>query len=287
MLRQCRWVAVVAMLLSCSVASAQRPGGGQGGFGGGQGGFGGGFGGPGGGMNSPFTLVRNEAVQKELNLSDEQVGDLKTLGDKYSEEMRSAGGGREAFQGLQDLSREEREKKMAELFAKGEEARKKVSEKFQPDLDKILEAGQRDRLKQIQIQADGTRAYQNADVVAALKISKEQQDKFAAINKEFGDKSRELFAGGGAGGFSEENRKKSQELRDARDKQLAEVLTADQKSALEKMKGKPFADLDKLRPTFGGGRGGPGQGGGANPGGRPQRRPQGGDKKAEEKKSDN
>ena len=191
MLRQCRWVAVAAVLLSGSMVSAQqRPGGGQRGFGGGFG----------GGTNSPFTLVRNEAVQKELNLSDEQVGDLKTLGDKVSEETRSAGGGREAFQGLQDLPREERDKKMAELLAKGEEARERVSEKFQPDLDKILEAAQRDRLKQIQIQADGSRAYQNAEVVAALKISKEQQDKLAAISKEFGDKTRELFPRGGAGG---------------------------------------------------------------------------------------
>ena len=283
MLRQCRWVAVAAVLLSGSMVSAQqRPGGGQGGFGGGFG----------GGTNSPFTLVRNEAVQKELNLSDEQVGDLKTLGDKVSEETRSAGGGREAFQGLQDLPREERDKKMAELLAKGEEARKKVSEKFQPDLDKILEAAQRDRLKQIQIQADGSRAYQNAEVVAALKISKEQQDKLAAISKEFGDKTRELFPRGGAGGGGgerpnfEEMQKKMTELNAARDKQLTEVLTADQKSAFEKLKGKTF-DVALLRPNFGGGRGGAGAvAGGANPGGRPQRRPSQGDKKADEKKSD-
>jgi hypothetical protein len=198
--------------------------------------------------------------------------------------MRSAsgGGGREAFQALQDLPREERQKKMTELFAKGEEARKKVMAKFQPDLDKILEPAQRDRLKQIQIQAEGSQAYQDADVVAALKLSKEQQDKLAAISKEFRDKRMELFTRGGQGGDREEMRKKGKELSDAHDKQLAEVLTADQKSAFEKLKGKPFADLEKLRPTFGG----PGGGGGANPGGRPQRRPAEGDKKAEEKKSE-
>ncbi|TXT17035.1 MAG: putative secreted protein, partial [Planctomycetota bacterium] len=131
---------------------------------------------------------------------------------------------------------------MTELLAKAEASRKKVTEKFQPDLDKILEVAQRDRLKQIQIQADGSRAYQNADVVAALKISKEQQDKLAAISKEFGDKARELFPRGGAGGGErtnfEEMQKKMTELNAARDKQLAEVLTADQKSAFEKLKGK-------------------------------------------------
>lgn len=274
MLRQCRWVAVAALLLSCSVAFAQRPGGGQGGFGGGFG----------GGMNSPFMLVAIAEVQKELNLTDEQVGDLKTLGDELREEMRPlfAGG----FGG-RDQSEEERAKQREKMA----ESMKKVNDKFQPKLDKILEAGQRDRLKQIQLQAAGAQAYQNADVVVALKISKEQQDKLAAISKEFGDKTRELFPRGGAGGGGgerpnfEEMQKKMTELNAARDKQLAEVLTADQKSAFEKLKGKPFADLDKLRPSFGGGRGGPGQGG-ANPGGRPQRRPQEGDKKSDDKKSD-
>lgn len=261
MLRQFRWLAVVAILLSSTVAFAQRPGGGQGGR---PGGFGGGFG---GGMNSPFMLTANEAVQKELNLSDEQVGDLKTLGEQVREEMRSAGGGFQDFQGLRDLPEEERRKKFAEFQEKAAATAKKVNEKFQPKLDEILKADQRERLKQIQIQIAGSQVYQMAEVVAALKLSQDQQDKIAAINKEYGEKSRELFSGGGAGAFSEENRKKGQELRDNRDTQLADVLNADQKSALEKLKGKPFADLDKLRPNFGGGR--------------PQRRPQGGDKKAD------
>lgn len=281
MLRSSRWVAVAAILLSATVASAQRPGGGQGGR---PGGFGGGFGfgGPGGGMNSPFMLVANEAVQKELDLSDEQVGDVKTLGAQMREEMQPifAGG----FGG-RDQSEEERAKQREKMA----ESMKKVNDKFQPKLDEILKADQRDRLKQIQIHAAGAQAYQIADVAAALKLSQEQQDKLAAINKEFGDKQREMFSRGGQGGGErpnfEEIRKKMDELNAARDKQLGDVLTADQKSALEKLKGKAF-DLALLRPNFGGGRGGPGQGG-PNPGGRPQRRPQSGDKKSDEKKSDN
>lgn len=266
MLRQCRWVAVAALLLGCSVASAQRPGGGQGGFGGGFG----------GGMNSPFMLAANEAVQKELNLSDEQVGDLKTLGEQVREDMRPVFAG--GFGG-RDQSEEERAKQRE----KTAQEMKKVNDKFQPKLDMILDAAQRDRLKQIQIQASGPLAYQNADVVTALKLSKEQQDKVAAINKEFVDKQRDLFPRGGTGGGErpnfEEMRKKGLELSNARDKQLAEVLTGDQKIAFEKLKGKTF-DVALLRPSFGGGRGGAG---GANPGGRPQRRPQEGDKKSEDK----
>lgn len=281
MLRRFQWVAVVALLLSSSVAFAQqRPGGGQGGR---PGGFGGGFGGPGGGGNSSLTLVANEAVQKDLNLTDEQVGDVKTLGDQVREEMRSAFTG--GFGG-QDQSDEERAKAREKMA----ESMKKVNDKFQPKLDGILDAPQHGRLKQIQLQASGAQAYQNADVVAALKISKDQQEKLAAITKDFEGKQRELFPRGGAGGGGgerpnfEEIMKKVTELNATRDKQLAEVLTADQKAELEKLKGKAF-DVALLRPNFGGGRGGPGQGG-ANPGGRPQRRPQDGDKKAGDKKAD-
>lgn len=171
------------------------------------------------------------------------------------------------------------------------ESIKKVNDKFQPKLDEILDGPQRDRLKQIQLQASGAQAYQNAEVVAALKITKDQQEKLAAITKDFEGKQRELLPRGGLGGGGggerlnfEEIMKKMTEMNAARDKQLSEVLTADQKTQFEKMKGKAF-DVALLRPNFGGGRVGPGQGG-ANPNGRPQRRPQNGDKKADDKKAD-
>ena len=288
MLRSSRWIAVVAILLSASVAYAQRPGGGQPG-GGRPGGFGGGFGGGGFGGGGPLTLAANEAVQKDLALKEEQVGKIKTLSEEMREDMRSAFSG---FGGGQDQTDEERAKQR-EKFA---ESMKKVNDKFQPKLNEILDASQRDRLKEIQIQAAGAQAYQNPEVVAALKLSKDQQEKLAAISKEFGDKQRDLFPRGGAGGGGgerpnfEEMRKKGEELTAARDKQISEVLTADQKAALEKLKGKTF-DVALLRQGFGGGGrgpgGAPGAGGGANPSGRPQRRPQEGDKKAETKKSDN
>ena len=277
MLRLSRWVGAVAVLMSASVAFAQRPGGGQGGFGG--------FGG--GGGSSPLTLAANEAVQKELNLSDEQVGDIKSLGEKVREEMQPlfAGG----FGG-RDQSEEERTKAREKMT----DGMKKVNDKFQPKLNELLEPAQRDRLKQIQIQAAGAQAYQNAEVVAALKLSKEQQEKLAAVSKEFSDKQRELFPRGGFGGGGgaaggerpnfEEMQKKMTEMNAARDKQLAEVLTADQKAELEKLKGKTF-DVAQLRPRFGGpgGPGGGGGGGGANPAGRPRRQPAAEEKKDEKK----
>ena len=263
MLRLSRWIAVVAILLSASVAFAQRPAGGQPG-GGRPGGFGGGFGGP-------LMLVNNEAVQKDLALKEDQVSKLKTLGESVREEMRGAFTG--GFGG-RDQSKEERAKAQEKMA----ESMKKVNDKFQPKLDEILDASQRDRLKQISWQAAGSQAYQNSEVVAALKITKEQQEKLAAVSKDFGEKQREL-------GFSEEARTKRTELNETRDKQLSEVLTADQREQFTKLMGKKF-DVDQLRGGFGG-PGRPGQGaGGANPGGRPQRKAQDGDKKDGDKKKD-
>lgn len=264
MLRLSRCFAVLAVVLSASLAFAQRPGG-----------FGGGFGGPGFGSGGPLTLAANEAVQKELGLKEDQISKLKKLGEEVRDELRGAFGGRESFQALQDLPREERDKKMAEMREKSAAAMKKVTDSAKPKLAEILDATQRERLQQIAWQAAGSRAYQEADVVAALKISKEQQEKLAAVSKDFDEKTRALFRQGGGGG--DETRTKMRELGESRDKALSEVLTADQREQFTKLKGTAF-DVAQLRGGFGGGRGAPGQGG-ANPGGRPQRKAADGDKK--------
>ena len=282
MLRLSRWVAVVAILLSTSVAFAQRPAGGQPG-GGRPGGFGGGgFGGFGGG--GPLTLVNMESVQKELGLKEDQISKLKTLGEEVREARGTggAGGGREAFQALQDLPKEERDKKVAEMVAKAAEERKKIDDKFKPKLAEILDASQRERLQQIAWQNLRSQVYTDAGLVAALKVTKEQQEKLAAVSKDFGEKQRELFGQGG-----DDARAKGRELSESRDKALSEVLTADQREQFTKLMGKKF-DLPQQGGGFGGPGGGrPGQGaGGANPGGRPQRKAQDGDKKDSDKKKD-
>lgn len=266
MLRLSRWIAVVAILLSASVAFAQRPAGGQPG-----GGRPGGFGGGGFGGGGQLMLVNNEAVQKELALKEDQIAKLKTLGESAREEMRGAFTG--GFGG-RDQSEEERAKareKMAESI-------KKVNDKFLPKLAEILDASQRERLQQIAWQNARSQVYQDAGLVAALKITKEQQEKLAAISKDFGEKQGELFRQGGGGG--EEAQTKRRELSESRDKALSEVLTADQREQFTKLMGKKF-DTAQLGGGFGGPGGGrPGQGGGgANPAGRPQRKTEGSDKK--------
>lgn len=254
------WTGLAALGMAALMASSAfaQPGGA-----GGRGGRGGGFGM--GGRPSAVTLVGNEAVQKELSLTDDQIAKVKTLGEEARAELRPSGDG---FAGLRDLPESERRAKMTELMAKQAEISKAVTEKYKPKLAAVLDAKQVERLDQITVQAAGSQAYADPDVVKALKLTQDQQDKIASINKEAGEKTRELFgAGGGGGGAGGGNGEKIRELNQTRDKDLAAVLTADQTAAFAKLKGKEF-DVAQLRRGPGGPGGGQGGGRGGN---RPQR----------------
>lgn len=264
MMRLRSWAGLAAWVLVGAIATsafAQPPGGGRtrGGFGGGPG-----MGRP----QSALNLAANAAVQKELAATEEQIAKLKTLSDEARAELREGMG---RVEGLRDLPEEERRAKFAEMAAKQAEAARKVEEKYKPKLAEVLDAKQVERLNQIALQAAGTQAYADPAVAKALKLTKEQQEKLASINKEASEKLRESFAPGGGGG--EDRFAKMRELNAAREKDLAAVLSSEQTSELAKMKGKEF-DLAQLR---GGGPGGPGGRPGADgrPGGTRGQRPDG------------
>ncbi len=234
---------LVAGVLACSmvgVAGAQ-PGGGQGGRGGPGGGFGGGgFGGGRGGGSSLLSLADNEAVQKELAVSDDAKAAVKKVNEAYREELQKA----------------------------MDETTKSVNSKMVPQVKEALTAQQYKRLQEIRVQALGSQAYADVEVVKALGLKQEQQDKIAEIGKDYTAKIREAFQPGG-GGDRTEMRAKMEEMGKVRDAQVNDVLTKDQQAKLKELKGKEF-DLAQLQPRgFGGG----GQGGGGRPsgaGGRPQ-----------------
>ncbi|MDB5343299.1 MAG: hypothetical protein JWP89_1676 [Schlesneria sp.] len=251
------WTGLAALGMAALMASSAfaQPGGA-----GGRGGRG--AGGGMGGRQTAVTLAGNEAVQKELALTDDQIAKVKTLGEEARAELRPSGDG---FAGLRDLPESERRAKMTELMAKQAEASKAAAEKYKPKLAAVLDAKQIERLDQIAVQAAGSQAYADPAVVKALKLTQDQQDKIASINKEAGEKTRELFgaAGGGGGGAGAGNGEKIRELNQTRDKDVAAVLTADQTAAFAKLKGKEF-DVAQLRRGPGGG----GQGGNRPAGGR-------------------
>ena len=104
----------------------------------------GGFGRGGGG--SLAMLLGNASVQKELKLNDEQIGKAKEVSEKIGGEAR------EKFQGLQDLSPEERREKMQAINKEINDATLKAAGEF-------LKPEQITRLKQISYQARGATAF--------------------------------------------------------------------------------------------------------------------------------
>ena len=221
-LMQITLAAAIVVMASGAVLAQERQQRGQ------QRGQRGGFGGGGFGMGATFYL-NQKSVQEELKLSDEQVKKLKELSDKQ----------REAFQGLRDLSQEERRTKMQESAKATQKA-----------IGEILNDKQQKRLKQIELQQQGGRALANEDVAKTLNLTDEQKKKVQTILTE----GRPAAGGGGGqrGQLDEEARKKMEEARKARNEKILGVLNDEQKAKWKEMTGEPFTGKIEM-PRFGGG----------------------------------
>lgn len=211
-------------------------------------GMGGGF-----GRGGIFMLAGNDSVQKDLGLTSDEVAKVKTVTDDYGAAVR------EGMSGIQfgpNMSQEDRDK-IASVT-------KENSEKFTPKLKAALTADQFTRLQQINWQNMRSAALLDPEVVKALTVTTDQQDKVKAINEEYGAKFQGLFTPGSPPDFA-----KMEEISKERDAKATEVLTKVQQDKFASLKGKEF-DLAQLR----GGRGGRGGGGGGGGGGGQPKRPQ-------------
>jgi Spy/CpxP family protein refolding chaperone len=241
-------IATAVISLSLGAALAQQPGRRPGGFGG----FGGFTQSPG---QEKLAYLANEAVQKELELADDQKADLRKVGEEAQAKGREFFTG---FQGFRDLSEAEQEKRRTELRQKQEALGKDVSKKVAA----ILLPHQGDRLQEIWVQVRGTSVLSDPDIAKELGLTDKQKEQLTAV----GDAIRERMRSGGQQGGQQNFAERFAAIRKERDEKSLAVLTAEQKEKFEKMKGEPFAAVDALRQTgFGGGR--PGQGGQGRPGG--------------------
>jgi Spy/CpxP family protein refolding chaperone len=200
--------AVVALVASPAMAQRQRQPRGGGGFG-------------------PAALLSQESVQKELKLSDDQVKKVKDLGEKS----------REAFSKLRDLDREERTKKMQEINKETTKA-----------LSSILTKDQSKRLREINLQVQGTRAFNNPEVAKELNITDEQKKQLQDLNAGAREEITKIFQGEGS---REEKAKKMAEFNKAQQAKALKVLTSEQQKKWKEMTGKAFTG--QIRTPFGGG----------------------------------
>jgi Spy/CpxP family protein refolding chaperone len=199
-----------------------------------------------GGGAGNLILLQNEAVQKELELVDDQIEKLNALREKSGEGMR------ELFSGLRDLSEEERREKFAELRETMEQRQKDA----EAELNNILLPQQRDRLKQLTFQMQnrfGGGGAIGGRIAEELGITEEQREKLRT-------RERELMA---------EVDKKTRELRAEARAELLKELTPEQQAKYKELVGEQF-DFPQGAGgfgNFGGGRRPDGQGGRGRRGG--------------------
>ena len=207
-------------------------------------------------------------VQKEIELLDDQKQEIA----KLREEARGNTDFRELFSGLRDLPEEERREKGREIFEKMQKDREAANEKILG----VLLPHQRERLEEISLQIRGAAALSDDDVAAALKLSDDQRKQLEEVGTANREKMREMFQGIGRDADREQLREKMEAARKESSDALLGVLTTEQRSTFEEMKGAKFElSEEDMRGLMFGGRGGPGQG--RRPGGDGQGRRPGGD----------
>jgi hypothetical protein len=178
------------------------------------------------GLGGPARLLWLERVQNELKLSQEQTARGKDVSkhiqEKYGKEIAK----------LKDLTGQERSDKAAEL-------RKKMASDADKELAAILKPEQVRRLKQISLQFLGVRAFADAGVQKALKLSGEQKEQMETIGQESGEEIRTLLADARGSNYTEVTKKIMSLRKDAMQKALA-VLSDDQKRSWKRLTGKSF-----------------------------------------------
>lgn len=243
-------LAIAVAMLADDSAQAQGRRGGRGGFG--------------RRPDSMLSLAQIEKVQEELKITDEQREEIEKISATYGEDMQ------ELMSGLQDLSREERSKKMAEMAPE----RDKITAEAEKQLAGVLKEDQVKRLRGITIQALGPNALLRADVAEALKLTDDQSKQIKEIvgsemtrmtpspgdragaegkGKKDGDGDGEKKGRkkrGGGGDFSQ-IRERMAEARKQTEAEVAKVLTPEQQQQLADLKGPAF---EIPAPQRGGGR---------------------------------
>ncbi len=210
------WVLAFVLCTLTAITFAQPPGGG---FGRGRG-FGGGF-----------SMLGMAEVQKELKMTPEQVGKLKDAGEDLDKSMQAL---REETGNPFELSDEGR----AKFFAKMQEMQTKAAAS-------VLKEDQMKRYRQLDLQQSGSQALSRKDVAEELKLSDEQKEKLATLQKEQGEAMGQIFRNGGNFRDMTEDeraafRKKMGDMRKSFNDKAFAVLSADQNKKWKEMLGEPF-----------------------------------------------
>jgi len=175
-------------------------------------------------------LATLDEVQSDLKLTDKQKTDIAEINDKLREDRRALFGG-----GFGQ-------------FSQIREDMDKLNRQASAEVDAKLDDAQKKRLQEIAIQVNGAAALSDPSVVEQLKLTDEQKKKLEEVRAENNKAVEDAI-----GNLSrEERREKFRELSETADSNLLGVLTEEQKTEFESMKGAKL-DVD-LSPLSGRGR---------------------------------
>jgi len=212
----------------------------------GRGGFGGGF--MGGMGQSKVFLAFNQQVQTELKLD-------QATKDKLTELQKTLQGTPPNRGDTKSMTPEDRKK----ASEKRMEDQKKAAAEAEKKLPSILSADQLKRLNGIYIQRSGIQALKDEAIATELKLTAEQKTKIADALKASQDEVQKLMPTGGKKGGAKtdyaEIRTKSEQIRKDTETKVLAILTAEQKTQFEAMKGAEFK-MERQATGAGGGRGG-------------------------------
>ncbi len=177
-------------------------------------------------------LLRMQPVEKELKLSEDQIGKVNEVAEKLGKEMM------EQFADLREI--EDRQEQRAKMIELGDQFDGKAHEQVR----EILSEDQMRRLYQIRLQVRGAvYGLNNRWIADRLELTDEQKQKAAELDKATQDKIFDAF--GSFRDLSQEQRREKMgevrekigKIRSEADEQALRILTAEQREALEKMKG--------------------------------------------------
>ncbi len=175
-------------------------------------------------------MLRNPAVREELEMLDEQVEQVRELESEMRDEMRKE------LQALQE----------------------KMQAKLRSKLGTVLMDHQMERLDQLRLQMQGTRALGNTEISKKLGITDKQIEQMEEIRNSLREKYQEAFRNRGEGGdFRQRMQELSQQAQEAQE-EIRGLLTEEQRKKLQEMQGTKV-DLQQFRQRGGPGRGRPGR----------------------------
>jgi hypothetical protein len=187
-----------------------------------------------------FSVLNNEKVQKELELTKDQKIKVTNVVKESTAAVDNS-----IASLTPGLNSKEMETKMAELS-------KDTTDKLMAKLGEILQPKQLQRFKEIQIQAGGPVILLSPDMIKELEISEEQQKEMKAMNDAYQEKMKEAAPAviSMQGTSPEDMKAKMAEMQEKPRKMrqifgdfLLKVLTQAQRDKFDKMQGAKI-DID-------------------------------------------